>query len=66
MRKIGLVFIVTVLLWSSPVWGKIYIDINSPAFQRFPVAVPDFKNLGEQDDTKKLSIKFSNLSLIHI
>lgn len=60
MRKIGLIIIVTALLWSSPVWGKVYIDINSPAFQQFPVAIPDFKNLDERDDSEKLSIQFSD------
>jgi TolB protein len=30
----------------DPAVAKVYIDIDSPAFQRFPIAVPDFKNLG--------------------
>ncbi|HPC72958.1 MAG TPA: Tol-Pal system beta propeller repeat protein TolB [Syntrophales bacterium] len=29
----------------DPAVGKVYIDIDSPAFQKFPIAVPDFSNL---------------------
>jgi TolB protein len=34
------------LLWLPlPAQGKVYIDIDSPAFQRFPIAVTDFRPL---------------------
>jgi len=42
-----------------PAWGKVYIDIDSPAFQKFPTAIPDFKNLGSGKDGENLSRSFS-------
>ncbi|MCL2669089.1 MAG: Tol-Pal system beta propeller repeat protein TolB [Syntrophaceae bacterium] len=32
-------------LFSAPVQGRVYIDIDTPAFQRFPLAITDFKAL---------------------
>ncbi len=49
MRKIISFLIFSVVFWcSSAACGKVYIDINSPAFQKFPVAIPEFKNLGSE------------------
>jgi hypothetical protein len=31
------------LCLSSPAYGKVYIDIDSPSFQKFPIAIADFK-----------------------
>ncbi len=50
--------LVTVVLgllvsWGSPAWSKVYIDIDAPAFQRFPIAVQDFKTLDENGDPKE-------------
>jgi TolB protein len=39
--------------------GKVYIDIDSPAFQRFPVAVVDFQALGGDTPKEDLSAWFS-------
>jgi TolB protein len=39
--------------------GKVYIDIDSPAFQRFPVAVVDFQKLGGDAPKEDLSAWFS-------
>jgi len=39
--------------------GKVYIDIDSPAFQKFPIAVPDFKKLSDNGDKENLSVWFS-------
>jgi TolB protein len=37
-------FIAFAILWNScNAWGKVYLDIDSPAFQQFAIAVPDFK-----------------------
>jgi len=52
------IFIVFVFFLSTPVSAKVYIDIDSPAFQRFPVAIPDFKSFGGAD-TLNLSSRFS-------
>jgi len=39
--------------------GRVYIDIDSPALQRFPVAVTDFQKLGGEPVKEDLSIWFS-------
>ncbi|PIP07143.1 MAG: hypothetical protein COX51_07230, partial [Syntrophobacteraceae bacterium CG23_combo_of_CG06-09_8_20_14_all_50_8] len=36
-----------ILLNSRDAWGKVYIDIDSPAFQQFAIAIPDFNVLPE-------------------
>jgi TolB protein len=40
--------------------GKVYIDIDSPAFQRFPVAVVDFQDIGVAAVKEDLSAWFSD------
>lgn len=40
-----LCLILPFLCLSPPASGKVYIDILSPAFQKFPVAIPDFSPL---------------------
>ena len=40
--------------------GKVYIDIDSPAFQRFSVAVVDFQKLGGEATKENLSAWFSD------
>ena len=35
--------------------AKVYIYIDSPATTKFPIAIPDFKNLGGVPDTQKIS-----------
>lgn len=41
-------------------YGKVYIDINSPAFQKFPIAVTDFQNLDGQTGDEELTTWFSD------
>jgi TolB protein len=61
MRVInGLIILILVLFLSLPAWGKVYIDIDSPAFQKFPIAIPDLKNIGSSEDTENLSVWFSD------
>lgn len=38
------------VFWSSAVQAKVYIDIDAPAFQQFPLAVQDFKALNDGED----------------
>lgn len=40
--------------------GKVYIDIDSPAFQKFPLAVVDFQQLSGDATKEKLSSWFSD------
>ena len=61
MRKITGFLIFLLVFWcSSTACGKVYIDINSPAFQKFPVAIPEFKNLGNAGDEDNLSEWFAD------
>ncbi|MEA2013973.1 MAG: Tol-Pal system beta propeller repeat protein TolB, partial [Thermodesulfobacteriota bacterium] len=61
MRKVtAIVSFFLVFCFSSSACGKVYIDINSPAFQKFPVAIPEFKNLGKPGTEKMLSAWFAN------
>jgi len=39
---------------------KVYIDIDSPAFLKFPIAIADFKNLSGKEDGENLSVWFSD------
>ncbi len=60
MRTILGVLISLFVLWgSSPACGKVYIDINSPAFQKFPVAIPEFKDTGDTEPGENLSVWFA-------
>lgn len=60
MRYGVITIAVIVFLWVPAVWGKIYIDIDAPAFQQFPVAVQDFKNLNDHEGTKGLTSWFAD------
>lgn len=41
-------FFIVFAIWNSrDAWGKVYLDIYSPAFQQFAIAVPDFNVLSE-------------------
>ncbi|MBN2282331.1 MAG: Tol-Pal system beta propeller repeat protein TolB [Deltaproteobacteria bacterium] len=63
MQKVKIIICVIVLLLSCaamPAWGKVYIDIDSPAFQKFPIAVPDFSVLGGSEGQGNLSRWFSD------
>jgi len=39
---------------------RVYIDIDSPAFQKFPIAITDFRIIGQQDYQSGLSSWFSD------
>ena len=58
-KSVGLMMSIFILFWSSTVWSKVYIDINAPGFQKYPIAVTDFKNIGTTDDRENLSVWFS-------
>ena len=61
MYTIALLGIILLALgWNQTASGKVYIDIDSPAFQKFPIAIPDFKNLSGDKDNKNLSVWFSD------
>lgn len=50
-----------ILLNSRDVYGKVYLDIDSPAFQQFAIAIPDFNTLSEgREQTGKPAAWFSD------
>ncbi len=45
--KLSIILMLVILFPLAPgaVWGKVYLDIDSPSFHKFPIAVSDFKDL---------------------
>lgn len=48
------------LLFPSALAAKVYINIDSPTIQKFPIAITDFKNLGKSSDRENFSVWFSD------
>jgi len=42
-------------------YARIYIDINSPSVPKFNIAIPDFKNLGRDNERPALSTELSGV-----
>lgn len=64
MRSLKLfIYIVCVMCIVSQeyyAFGKVYIDIDSPAFQKFPIAITDFKKMSGYSSQEDLSGWFSD------
>jgi|SRR3989339_591645 len=63
MRKILHIVLILFILFvaaSDEVWGKVYIDIDSPSFHKFPIAVSDFKSLGFPAKADNLDVWFAD------
>lgn len=64
MHNLKLPAVLTLLLLllfsAGPAYGKVYIDIDSPSFQQFPIAVADFKPLRPFPENENLSLLFSD------
>ena len=46
--------ILSFLFLETNLWSKAYIDINSPALRKFPIAISKFKNIENSKDQEKL------------
>ena len=44
----GLFVFALLLCFKGVTFARIYIDVNSPSVPKFNIAIPDFKNLGEE------------------
>ncbi len=55
-----LVCVSIILCMDFSAFGKVYIDINSPAFQKFPIAITDFKRPSEEGRQPDMSSWFSD------
>ncbi|MDO8785679.1 MAG: Tol-Pal system beta propeller repeat protein TolB [Syntrophales bacterium] len=52
--------LVFLLLYSGHcAYGRVYLDIDSPSFQKFPIAITDFKELKEGQDKENFPAWFS-------
>ncbi len=61
MKRYWLISIILFLLFlPGTTFAKVYIDINSPSLQKFPIAIKEFSNLGTRQDTESLSQWFSD------
>ncbi|MBN1545163.1 MAG: PD40 domain-containing protein [Syntrophaceae bacterium] len=52
----SLSFLVVVVVCLTGASARIYIDIDSPGFQQFPLAIADFRQWGGDPDTVNLSL----------
>lgn len=59
-RRLISVLVPFLLFCAAPASGKVYIDIDSPTFQKFPIAVVDFKPLKPVADKSDLPTWFSD------
>jgi len=59
-RLAVLTLVLLVLSGAERVSGKVYIDIDSPSFQKFPIAVTDFKPLRPGQANVELPVWFSD------
>ena len=59
-RVAVLTLVLLVLSGAERVSGKVYIDIDSPSFQKFPIAVTDFKPLRPGQANVELPVWFSD------
>ncbi|MCK9230850.1 MAG: Tol-Pal system beta propeller repeat protein TolB [Syntrophales bacterium] len=59
-RTIGAVLAILLLSVGVSAWGKVYIDIDSPAFQKFPIAVQDFTVLDGREDPGENALWFAD------
>ncbi|MCE5265613.1 MAG: Tol-Pal system beta propeller repeat protein TolB [Deltaproteobacteria bacterium] len=54
------ILVLLLLISSGPADAKVYIDIDSPSFQKFPIAVVDFKPLKPGAEKNDLPLWFSD------
>jgi TolB protein len=57
---IFLLLLIISLLYRSPAEGKVYLDIDSPSFQKFSIAIADFKPLQPGAGTGDLPVWFAD------
>jgi TolB protein len=62
-KRVFLLFSLTLLFFMvtvEPSYGIVYIDIDSPTIQKFPIAIADFRNLGQEPDKENLGALFAD------
>ena len=61
-KKLKTIFILFVLFFTAAgdVWGKVYLDIDSPSFHKFPLAVSEFKPLAPSAKADNLNVWFAD------
>jgi TolB protein len=58
--KLQLMIILLSCFVQGTVWGKVYLDIDSPSFHKFPLAVTDFKPLKNAYSGNELNSWFAD------
>lgn len=53
-----LVFVFVTCIFLPGAYARVYIDIDSPGFQKFPLAIADFRPLGGEKSPANLSLWF--------
>jgi hypothetical protein len=46
--------------------GKVYLDIDSPAFQKYPIAITDFQKFSSAQTKEDLPVWFSDTLAQHL
>jgi TolB protein len=59
-QPVILIMVLVLLCLSGSAYGKVYIDIDSPSFQKFPIAITDFKPQRPAADKGDLPAWFSD------
>ena len=59
-RFVVLTLLILFLLSRPPAYGKVYIDIDSPAFQKFSIAIADFQPLRPGAEKGDLPVWFAD------
>ncbi len=54
------VLFILFLIAAGDAWGKVYIDIDSPSFHKFPIAVSEFKALAPSAKADNLNLRFAD------
>jgi TolB protein len=60
LKLIAIMVMLSFLCMPHSALGKVYIDIDSPAFQKFPIAITDFRKISQQSYQTELSSWFSD------
>ena len=58
LKILSVCLLASLFFLPHPAEAKVYINIDSPTIQKFPIAITDFRNIGKSSDRENLSIWF--------
>jgi TolB protein len=59
--SLSLMVFLLICIWGESVWAKVYIDIRSPSFRKFPIAVAPFQNPWSPNEDMKLGERATDI-----